>query len=214
MMRQVLRSPTPEANDQSDHLRSRQLPRRGRRGGGCSHQRLRPSARPTMAVFRKKSCGRRSPSAVASRSMPSPTNTETMRASGWQVFGQTEVTEPMYQSRSDCVRVVFWALHVFSVSRFHVPQGRSKIAQRFIAGLWREHKTSPVRDERTHRSSPIFSVAPPAAGALAILQSQPTVETVLSVVPIGTLGSLLFRRSTCPRPAALPHAMLPRKHPT
>ncbi len=66
----------------------------------------------------------------------------------------------MYQSRSDCVRVVFWVLYVFSVSRFHVPQGRSKIAQRFIAGLWREHKTSPVRDERTHRSSPIFSVAP------------------------------------------------------
>ena len=24
------------------------------------------------------------------------------------------------------------------------------MAQRFIAGLWREHKTSPVRDERTH----------------------------------------------------------------
>ena len=43
------------------------------------------------------------------------------------------------------------------MSRFHVPRGRSKIAQRFIAGLWREHKTSPVRDERTHRSSPIFS---------------------------------------------------------
>jgi len=63
------------------------------------------------------------------------------------------------------VRVVFWALYVFSVSRFHVPQGRSKIAQRFIAGLWREHKTSPVRDERTHRSSPIFSVAPPAFAA-------------------------------------------------
>ena len=53
-----------------------------------------------------------------------------------------------------------YARYVFSVSRFHVPQGRSKIAQRFIAGLWREHKTSPVRDERTHRSSPIFSVAP------------------------------------------------------
>ena len=79
-----------------------------------------------MAVLRKKSCARRSPSA--------------------------------------------------GVSRFHVPQGRSKIAQRFIAGLWREHKTSPVRDERTHRSSPIFSVAPD--GALALLQSQPTVETV------------------------------------
>ena len=58
------------------------------------------------------------------------------------------------------MRVVFWALYVFSVSRFHVPQGRSKIAQRFIAGLWREHETSPVRDERTHRSSPIFSVPP------------------------------------------------------
>ena len=67
-------------------------------------------------------------------------------------------------------------LYGFSVSRFHVPQGRSKIAQRFIAGLWREHKTSPVRDERTHLSSPIFSIAPLAAGALAILQSQPTVE--------------------------------------
>ena len=53
-------------------------------------------------------------------------------------------------------------MNVFSVSRFHVPQqGRSKIAQRFIAGLWREHKTSPVRDERTHRSSPVISVAPP-----------------------------------------------------
>src|SRR6185503_5106690 len=26
---------------------------------------------------------------------------------------------------------------------------------------WREHKTSPVRDERTHRSSLIISVAPP-----------------------------------------------------
>ena len=50
--------------------------------------------------------------------------------------------------------------YVFSVSRFRVPQGRSKIAQRFIAGLWREHKSSPVRDERTHRSSPIISVAP------------------------------------------------------
>jgi hypothetical protein len=51
--------------------------------------------------------------------------------------------------------------YVFSVPLFHVPQGRSEIAQRFIAGLWREHKTSPVRDERTHRSNPIFSVAPP-----------------------------------------------------
>ena len=51
-------------------------------------------------------------------------------------------------------------MNVFSVSRFHVPQGRSKIAQRFIAGLWREYKTSPVRDERTHRSNPIFSFAP------------------------------------------------------
>src|SRR5213075_2239113 len=53
------------------------------------------------------------------------------------------------------------ATYVFSVSRFHVPQGRSKIAQRFIAGLSQEYKTSPVRDERMHRSSPIFSVAPP-----------------------------------------------------
>ena len=51
--------------------------------GGCSHRRLRPSARRTMAVFRKKSCGRRSPSAGASPSMPSPTNTETMRAAGF-----------------------------------------------------------------------------------------------------------------------------------
>ena len=51
--------------------------------------------------------------------------------------------------------------YVFSVSRFHVPQGRSKIAQRFIAGLWRKYRTSPVRDERTHQSSTIFSVAPP-----------------------------------------------------
>src|SRR6185369_7142722 len=47
------------------------------------------------------------------------------------------------------------------LSRFQVPQGRSKIAQRFIAGLWREYRTSPVRDERTHRSSPVISVAPP-----------------------------------------------------
>src|SRR6266536_1778011 len=62
-MRQVFRNPTPEANDQSDHLRSRQLPRSGRRGGGCSHRCLRRSAPPTMAVSRKKSCARRSPSA-------------------------------------------------------------------------------------------------------------------------------------------------------
>ena len=33
-MRQVFRNPTPEANDQSHPLRSRQLPRLGRRGGG------------------------------------------------------------------------------------------------------------------------------------------------------------------------------------
>ena len=72
------------------------------------------------------------------------------------------------------MRVVFWALYVFSLSRFHVPQGRSKIAQRFIAGLWRERKTSPVRDERTHQSH-LFCRPD---GALAILQSQPTVETV------------------------------------
>src|SRR5438552_655998 len=58
-----------------------------------------------------------------------------------------------------------YARYVFSVSPFRVPQGRSKISQRIIAGLWREHKTSPVRDERTHRSSPIFSVAPPAFAA-------------------------------------------------
>ena len=58
-----------------------------------------------------------------------------------------------------------YARYGFSVSRFHVPQGRSKIAQRFIAGLWREHNTSPVRDERAHRSSPIFSVAPPTFAA-------------------------------------------------
>ena len=128
--------------------------------GGCSHRRLRPSAQPTIAASRKKRCARRSSSAGASRSMSSPTNTVAIRAAGWHVFRQRDVTEPMYQSRSDCVRVVFCALYVFSVSRFHVPQERSKIAQRFIAGLWREHKTSPVRDERTHRASPIFSVAP------------------------------------------------------
>ena len=52
--------------------------------------------------------------------------------------------------------------YVFSLSRIQVPQGRSKIAQRFIAGLWREHKTSPVRDERTLRCSLVISVAPPA----------------------------------------------------
>jgi len=33
---------------------------------------------------------------------------------------------------------------VLSVSRFHVPQGRSKIAQRFIAGLWREYNANPI----------------------------------------------------------------------
>jgi len=27
--------------------------------------------------------------------MPSPTNTVVMRAAGWQVFRQTEITEPM-----------------------------------------------------------------------------------------------------------------------
>ncbi len=42
-----------------------------------------------------KSCGRRSPSAGALRSMPWPTNTETMRAAGWQVLPQTEITEAM-----------------------------------------------------------------------------------------------------------------------
>jgi hypothetical protein len=57
-----------------------------------------------------------------------------------------------------------WGECVFSVSRFHVPQGRSKIVERFIAGLWREHNTSPVRDERMHRSSLISSVAPPGLG--------------------------------------------------
>ena len=46
------------------------------------------------------------------------------------------------------------------MSGFYVPQGRSRIAQRFIAGLWREDKTSPVRDERTRRSSPFLSFAP------------------------------------------------------
>src|SRR5213075_1661093 len=53
--------------------------------GGCSHLRLRPSARPTIAVFRKISCGRRSPSAGASRSMPSTTNMVAMRIAGWHV---------------------------------------------------------------------------------------------------------------------------------
>src|SRR5207249_4147922 len=46
IMRESFAVQPPDANDQSDHLRSRQLPRRGRRGGGCSHRRLRPSARP------------------------------------------------------------------------------------------------------------------------------------------------------------------------
>ena len=31
--------------------------------------------------------------------------TEAMRVAGWKLFRQTKVTEPMYQSRSDCVRV-------------------------------------------------------------------------------------------------------------
>src|SRR6185369_14133988 len=92
-------------------------------------------------------------------------------------------------SRSQCTAQKSRGLYmnVFSVSRFHVPQqGRSKIAQRFIAGLWSEYETSPVRDERTHRSSPIFSVAP--------LGLWPFSTRNLSVVPIGTLGSVLFRR--------------------
>ena len=115
------RNPTPEANDQSDHLRSRQLPRRGRRGGGCSHRRLRPSARPTMAVSRKKSCGRRSQSAGAARSMPSLTNTEAMRAAGWEVFRQTEVTGPMCGDGDLAGRICrcsgFWSRPVFGSCR-------------------------------------------------------------------------------------------------
>jgi putative hydrolase of the HAD superfamily len=44
----------------------------------------------------QESCWPRSPSAGASRSMPSPTNPGAMRAAGWQVFRQTEVTGPIY----------------------------------------------------------------------------------------------------------------------
>ena len=84
---------------------------------------------------------------------------------------------------------------VFSVSRFHVPQGRSKIAQRFIAGLWREHKTSPVRDERTHRSSPIFSIVPPGLGPFSTRNPRLKPWATFGR-PYGTFGSVLFRRST------------------
>ena len=70
-----------------------------------------------MAVFQKKRCRRRSPSADASRSMPSPTNTETMRAAGWQVFRQTEVTEPIYGYGDLAGRICrcsgFWLRPVF-----------------------------------------------------------------------------------------------------
>ena len=85
--------------------------------GGCSHRRLRRSARPTMAVSRRNGCGRRSPSAGASRSMPSPTNTETMRAAGWKVFRQTELTGPMYDYGDLAGRICrcsgFWLRPVF-----------------------------------------------------------------------------------------------------
>ncbi len=85
--------------------------------GGCSHRRLRRSARSTMAASRKTSCGRPSPSAVASRSMPSPTNTVAMRAADWQVFRQTEVTGPMYGcgdlSGRTCRCSGFWSRPVF-----------------------------------------------------------------------------------------------------
>jgi hypothetical protein len=60
-----------------------------------------------MAVSRKESCGRRSPSAcvVFDAVADNYGFTEAMRAAGWQTSRQTEVTGPMYQSRSDCVRV-------------------------------------------------------------------------------------------------------------
>jgi hypothetical protein len=90
-----------------------------------------------------------------------------------------------------------WFLRMVSVSRFHVPQGRSKIAQRFIAGLWREHKTSPVRDERTHRSSPIFSVAPPA---FAARQSAASARRRPGLWPFSTLNPRLKPWATFGRP--------------
>src|SRR5437762_11277610 len=100
-----------------------------------------------------------------------------------------------------------------SVSRFHVPQGRSKIAQRFIAGLWRQHETSPVRDERTHRSSPIFSVAP--TGLWPFSNRNPRLK------PWATFGRpyrdswiLALPSFNLSATTALPHAMLRRKHAT
>src|SRR6185503_4498406 len=66
--------------------------------------------------------------------------------------------------------------------------GRSKIAQRFIAGLWREYKTSPVRDERTHRSSPVNSVAPPA---FAARQSAASARRRPGLWPFSTLNPRL-----------------------
>ena len=66
--------------------------------------------------------------------------------------------------------------YLFSVSRFHVPQRRSKIAQRFIAGLWREHKNESRQGRKNPPVQSRHFCRP--AGALAILHSQPTVETV------------------------------------
>src|SRR6185369_9936455 len=67
------------------------------------------------------------------------------------------------------------ASYPISVSCFHVPQGRSKIAQRFIAGSWCEHETSPARDERTYASGSILLSPRRGAGHF---YAQPTVETV------------------------------------
>src|SRR6185503_12223679 len=69
-----------------------------------------------------------------------------------------ELDTPPRRASAPCAQ----ARYLFSASRFHVPQGRSKIAQRFIAGLCANMKRVPPGTKERTRSSPVISVAPPA----------------------------------------------------
>src|SRR5436309_11630858 len=95
-MRQASR--TPEANDQSDHFRSRQLPRSSRRGGVFAPAFAAIRAANDGSVPEEKlraafaACWRVASDAVGDKYG----FTEAMRAAGWQVFRQTAVNEPMY----------------------------------------------------------------------------------------------------------------------
>src|SRR5437764_10818697 len=87
---------------------------------GCSHRRLRPSARPMMAVVPEAKlrvafaeCWR-----VAFDAVPDKYGfTEAMQAADWQVFRPTEITEPMYGCGDLAGRICrcsgFWSRWVF-----------------------------------------------------------------------------------------------------